>query len=135
MPPAVLPVVLMERSTYQRMFGSMEELTNWVEPIDVRAGEYMTEAAGSSLSLPSQILLRCTPPRQTTLRLIVWSRYSAMPWPTALGAGAWLTRTLGSTRSSTPSGERSIPSARFPRDIPTTLTDQCVASDRQRNVT
>src|SRR5690242_803408 len=40
MPRPVLPVVLLEGSTYQRIFGSMEELTSWVEPIDVRAGEY-----------------------------------------------------------------------------------------------
>ena len=40
MPPAVLPVVLLEGSTYLRMFRSMDELTSWVEPIDVRAGEY-----------------------------------------------------------------------------------------------
>jgi hypothetical protein len=33
-------MVLLEGS-YQRMFGSIDELTSWVEAIDVRAGEYL----------------------------------------------------------------------------------------------
>jgi hypothetical protein len=54
MPRALPPVVLLEGS-YQRMFGSMDELIRWVEAIDVRSGEYtVLDRSGRVIALTAE---------------------------------------------------------------------------------